>query len=74
MLAEGEGQKRRSKHHNPWTLEEAEALVEGVTQCRGGTQQWAAVKKLGLPAIESRTAVDLKVGKYRCPSDHNEQK
>ena len=52
------GTGRRSKHHNPWALEEAEALVEGVAQCGGG--KWADIKKLGFPAIEHRTAVDLK--------------
>jgi len=52
------GNGRRSKHHNPWALEEAEALVEGVAQCGGG--KWADIKKLGFPAIEHRTAVDLK--------------
>ena len=49
---------RRSKHHNPWALEEAEALVEGVARCGGG--KWADIKKLGFAAIEHRTAVDLK--------------
>jgi hypothetical protein len=49
---------RRSKHHNPWALEEAEALVDGVQRCGGG--KWADIKKLGFPAIEHRTAVDLK--------------
>ena len=49
---------RRSKHHNPWALEEAEALVDGVARCGGG--KWADIKKLGFPAIEHRTAVDLK--------------
>lgn len=49
---------RRSKHHNPWALEEAEALVEGVAKCGGG--KWADIKKLNYPAIEHRTAVDLK--------------
>lgn len=49
---------RRSKHHNPWALEEAEALVEGVARCGGG--KWADIKKLNYPAIEHRTAVDLK--------------
>ena len=49
---------RRSKHHNPWTLEEAVALVDGVAKCGGG--KWADIKKLGFPAIEHRTAVDLK--------------
>jgi len=52
------GTGRRSKHHNPWALEEAEALVRGVAQCGGG--KWADIKKLGFAAIEHRTAVDLK--------------
>ena len=54
----GDGAQRRAKHHNPWALEEAEALVEGVARCGGG--RWADIKKLGFPAIEHRTAVDLK--------------
>jgi hypothetical protein len=49
---------RRNKQHNPWALEEAEALVEGVARCGGG--RWADIKKLGFPAIAHRTAVDLK--------------
>jgi hypothetical protein len=49
---------RRSKHHNPWALEEAVALVDGVAKCGGG--KWADIKKLGYQAIEHRTAVDLK--------------
>ena len=52
------GNGRRSKHHKPWALEEAEALVEGVA--RGGGGKWADIKKLGFAAIEHRTAVDLK--------------
>ena len=57
--ADGAGANgRRSKHHNPWALEEAEALVDGVAKCGGG--KWADIKKLGFPAIEHRTAVDLK--------------
>jgi hypothetical protein len=32
--------------------------VEGVAKCGGG--KWADIKKLGFPAIEHRTAVDLK--------------
>lgn len=55
---EGGANGRRSKHHNPWALEEAEALVEGVARCGGG--KWADIKKLGFAAIEHRTAVDLK--------------
>jgi len=50
--------EKRSKHHNPWSLEEAEALVEGVALCGGG--KWADIKKLSFAAIESRSAVDLK--------------
>jgi hypothetical protein len=34
--------------------------MEGVAKCGGG--KWADIKKLGYPAIEHRTAVDLKVG------------
>lgn len=49
---------RRSKHHNPWALEETETLIEGVARCGGG--KWADIKKLGFPSIEHRTAVDLK--------------
>jgi len=57
--ADGElGVKKRKKHHNPWTPEETEALVDGVTKCGGG--KWADIKKLGLKAIERRSAVDLK--------------
>ena len=49
---------RRKKHHNPWTAEETQALIEGVGICGGG--KWADIKKLGLKAIERRSAVDLK--------------
>jgi len=49
---------RRKKHHNPWTSEETHALIEGVGICGGG--RWADIKKLGLKAIERRSAVDLK--------------
>ncbi|QDZ18824.1 HTH myb-type domain-containing protein [Chloropicon primus] len=49
---------RRKKHHNPWTAEETQALIEGVSICGGG--KWADIKKLGLKAIERRSAVDLK--------------
>lgn len=49
---------RRSKHHNPWALEETETLIEGVARCGGG--KWADIKKLGFSSIEHRTAVDLK--------------
>lgn len=40
------------------TVEETEALVHGVESCGGG--KWADIKKLGLRAIEKRSAVDLK--------------
>jgi len=53
-----EGGPRRSKHHNPWSLEEAQALITGVITCGGG--KWADIKKLGYREIEHRTAVDLK--------------
>jgi len=50
--------RKRKKHHNPWTHEETAALVDGVTRCGGG--KWADIKKLGMVAIERRSAVDLK--------------
>jgi len=50
--------KPKSKQHNPWSAEEAAALVEGVARCGGG--KWAEIKKLGFSAIWGRTAVDLK--------------
>jgi len=53
-----QGGPRRSKHHNPWGLDETQALIEGVSRCGGG--KWADIKKLGFPEIEHRTAVDLK--------------
>ena len=40
------------------SVEETEALVSGVESCGGG--KWADIKKLGLQAIEKRSAVDLK--------------
>ena len=49
---------RARKLHNPWTLDETEALVAGVEACGGG--KWADIKKLNLPAIDARSAVDLK--------------
>lgn len=49
---------RRSKHHSPWTLAESQALVDGVAECGGC--RWTVIKKLGLAAIERRTAMDLK--------------
>ncbi|KAK9792690.1 hypothetical protein WJX73_001665 [Symbiochloris irregularis] len=49
---------RRKKHHNPWSVDEMWALVEGVQRCGGG--RWAEIKKLGLRELASRSAVDLK--------------
>ena len=46
------------KVHNPWSVEETEALVRGVEACGGG--RWAEIKKLNLPELEGRSAVDLK--------------
>ena len=40
------------------TAEETQALIDGVAKCGGG--KWADIKKLGLKAIERRSAVDLK--------------
>lgn len=51
-------EETRRLHYNPWTLEESEALVDGVACCGGG--KWADIKKLGYKAIENRSAVDLK--------------
>ena len=53
-----QGGPRRSKHHNPWGLDEAQALIEGVSRCGGG--KWADIKKLGFPELEHRTNVVLK--------------
>ena len=58
LLTSPDGFAKKSKQHNPWALEEAEALVEGVARCGGG--RWADIKKLNYPAIAHRTAVDLK--------------
>ena len=58
--------QRRSKHHSPWTLEESQALVDGVRLCGC---RWTAIKKRDeADAIEkktfkrlgSRTAMDMK--------------
>ena len=49
---------RRSKHHSPWTMEEAIALVEGVDRCGGC--RWTVIKKTDDPALARRTAMDLK--------------
>eukprot|EP00951_Prasinocladus_malaysianus_P009542 scaffold69689_cov48-Prasinocladus_malaysianus.AAC.1 len=53
---------KERQHLNPWyrfwTLEETEALVEGVEKCGGG--KWAIIKKLHFGAVAKRSAVDLK--------------
>jgi len=49
---------RRSKHHSPWTFVESKALVDGVEQCGGC--RWTIIKKNDDPALERRTAMDLK--------------
>ena len=49
---------RRSKHHSPWTFIESKALVDGVEQCGGC--RWTIIKKNDDPALERRTAMDLK--------------
>jgi WD repeat-containing protein 68 len=54
----GRGAGGGRKHHNPWSVEETEALVAGVEACGGG--KWADIKKLGWAAIDGRSAVDLK--------------
>lgn len=50
------------KKHNPWSLTETEALVEGVRLL--GPSKWAEIKKLAVGGIAellaSRSAVDLK--------------
>ena len=46
------------KVHSPWSVEETGALVRGVETCGGG--RWADIKKLGLPELKGRSAVDLK--------------
>lgn len=59
--------QRRSKHHSPWTLEESQALVDGVRTCGGC--RWTAIKKRDeadaiekktLKKLGRRTAMDLK--------------
>jgi hypothetical protein len=56
------GGARRSKHHSPWTLAEASALVDGVA--RAGGCRWTVVKKMSEsgPAapLARRSAIDLK--------------
>jgi hypothetical protein len=58
----GGGGKGKRKNLNPWyrfwTLEETQALVDGVDKCGGG--KWADIKKLSFSAIDKRSAVDLK--------------
>ena len=49
---------RRRGHHVPWTVQETEALVEGVERC--GVGKWEVIKRLGLGFADQRTAVDLK--------------
>lgn len=50
------------KKHNPWTLEETLALVEGVRLA--GVGKWAEIKRLPVPGVsdilDTRTPVDLK--------------
>lgn len=50
------------KKHNPWSVEETEALIEGVHLV--GVGKWAEIKKLPLAAVSgvllTRSAVDLK--------------
>ena len=54
----GRGAGGGRKHHNPWSVEETEALVAGVEACGGG--KWADIKKLGWASMDGRSAVDLK--------------
>jgi len=54
----GRGTGGGRKHHNPWSVEETEALVAGVEACGGG--KWADIKKLGWASMDGRSAVDLK--------------
>ncbi|KAK9820374.1 hypothetical protein WJX72_009642 [[Myrmecia] bisecta] len=48
----------RRKHHNPWTVEETQALIDGVEGCGGG--KWSQIKKMAPPVLAQRSAVDLK--------------
>ena len=56
------GSSLSKKKHNPWSLEETLALVEGVRLA--GVGKWAEIKRLPVPAVadllETRTPVDLK--------------
>lgn len=54
--------KSSKKKHNPWSVEETVALINGVN--RVGVGKWADIKRLDDPEISdilsNRTAVDLK--------------
>jgi hypothetical protein len=56
------GSGSHKKKHNPWSLEETLALVEGVRLA--GPGKWAEIKRLPVPAVanilEHRSPVDLK--------------
>ena len=56
------GTTMTKKKHNPWTLEETLALVEGVRMA--GVGKWAEIKRLPVAGVadilETRTPVDLK--------------
>jgi Myb-like DNA-binding domain len=58
----GSSSSLAKKKHNPWSLEETLALVEGVRLA--GVGKWAEIKRLPVPAVadmlETRTPVDLK--------------
>jgi hypothetical protein len=58
----GSSSAMAKKKHNPWSLEETLALVEGVRLA--GVGKWAEIKRLPVPAVadllETRTPVDLK--------------
>jgi hypothetical protein len=60
--AQGSSSALTKKKHNPWSLEETLALVEGVRLA--GVGKWAEIKRLPVPAVadvlETRTPVDLK--------------
>ena len=56
------GAAMAKKKHNPWTLEETMALVEGVRLA--GVGKWAEIKRLPVAGVsdilDTRTPVDLK--------------
>jgi hypothetical protein len=56
------GTNSGKKKHNPWSLEETLALVDGVRAT--GVGKWAEIKRLSIPGIaevlQNRTPVDLK--------------